>query len=148
MFRMRRDRSLIPLSHQHHNALSLCVLTDRSLGWDASDENVAKLARRIVERYEIEMRNHFELEERVLFPLCPDTSALIAEHRTMENLIELIRNSPSPKLLGDFTALLRAHIRKEENQLFEAAQSELSREKLDEIGVLLEQQAVRVCLTD
>ena len=33
---MLRDPSLIPLSHQHHNGLALCVMTRRSLAADAS----------------------------------------------------------------------------------------------------------------
>ena len=44
---MLRDPSLIPLSHQHHNGLALCVLTRRSLAADSSPGNIAKLARRV-----------------------------------------------------------------------------------------------------
>ena len=55
---MRRDPSLIPLSHQHHNGLALCVLTRRSLGADSSPENLATLARRVIDRYELELTNH------------------------------------------------------------------------------------------
>ena len=52
---MLRDRSLIPLSQQHHNGLSLCVLTERSLREDSSVANVAKLARKAIDRYELEL---------------------------------------------------------------------------------------------
>jgi hypothetical protein len=34
-----RDPSLIPLSHQHHNGLPVCVITNRSLDQDPSPEN-------------------------------------------------------------------------------------------------------------
>ena len=67
---MLRDPSLIPLSHQHHNGLALCVLSRRSLAADSSVENVAKLARKVIDRYELELTNHFEIEEQVLFPIC------------------------------------------------------------------------------
>ena len=67
---MLRDPSLIPLSHQHHNGLALCVMTRRSLAADSSAENIAKLARRAIDRYEVELVNHFEMEEQVLFPVC------------------------------------------------------------------------------
>jgi hemerythrin-like domain-containing protein len=143
---MLRDRSLIPLSHQHHNALALCVLTGRSLSQDASEVNIRKLAQRIVDRYEIEMRNHFELEEQVLFPHCPAAKDLINEHREMERMVQLLRTDPSAELIHSFTRLLQTHVRKEENELFETAQQELPREKLDEIGQVLEARAVRVCL--
>ena len=67
---MRRDSSLIPLSHQHHNGLALCVMTRRALAADPAPGNVAKLARRAIDRYELELANHFEIEEQVLFPAC------------------------------------------------------------------------------
>lgn len=147
MFPMLRDRSLIPLSHQHHNALALCVLTDRSLSADTSGDNIGKLASRIVERFEIEMRNHFELEEQVLFPLIGDAAApLIEEHRAMERMVEVLRTEPTAERISGFTALLRQHVRKEENELFEDAQRALSRDTLDRIGEELERRAVRVCL--
>ena len=41
---MLRDPILVPLSHQHHNGLALCVMTRRSLAADSSAQNVAKLA--------------------------------------------------------------------------------------------------------
>jgi hemerythrin-like domain-containing protein len=143
---MLRDRSLIPLSHQHHNALALCVLTSRSLGADTSETNVHKLAQRIIDRYEIEMRNHFELEEQVLFPHCPTAGDLIEEHRRMESMIASLRTEPAAELIRSFITLLQTHVRKEESELFERAQRELPREKLDEIGEVLEARAVRVCL--
>ena len=51
---MLRDPSLIPLSHQHHNGLALCVLTDRALAANSTPASVQQLAQRIIDRYEIE----------------------------------------------------------------------------------------------
>jgi hemerythrin-like domain-containing protein len=146
---MRRDPSLIPLSHQHHNGLALCVLTDRSLQADSSAANIAKLAHRIVDRYELELINHFQLEEDVLFPAIsslPLVPRLIAEHREVTSIVDGLRTSPDAAALQAFTALLRRHIRTEEGELFEEAQKLLPREKLDEIGKILDEHAVRVCL--
>jgi hypothetical protein len=64
---MLRDKSLIPLSHQHQRT-ALCVLTNRSLKEDRSEENVARLAGTIVDRYEVEL-NHFRWRRRSCFPL-------------------------------------------------------------------------------
>src|SRR2546428_7833180 len=124
---MLRDPSLIPLSHQHHNGLALCVLTERSLREDASPAGVEKLARKAIDRYEVELTNHFEIEERILFPaldsaLIPD---LVSDHRRLEALIGKLRVEPSAALLLEFTALLRTHIRREENELFEEIQRRL-----------------------
>ena len=63
---MLRDPSLVPLSRQHHNGLALVVLSERSLAEDGSPENVARLAKRAVERFEVELVNHFGMEEDVL----------------------------------------------------------------------------------
>lgn len=146
---MLRDPSLIPLSHQHHNGLSLCVMTRRSLAGDASAENVAKQARRAIDRFEVELVNHFSIEEEVLFPACGEMALiaqLVAEHRAMEGLIERLRTRPSAELLEEFCALLSAHIRREENELFEEIQRVLPKEVLERAGGEIERRVVRVCL--
>jgi len=146
---MLRDPSLIPLSHQHHNGLALCVLTRRALAEDGSAENVAKQARRAIDRYELELTNHFEIEEQVLFPACaalPIIADLIAEHRTMEGLIAQLRTRPTAEILEQFCALLSSHIRREENELFEQAQASLPRQELERLGKEIDRRAVRICL--
>ena len=146
---MLRDPSLIPLSHQHHNGLALGVMTRRSLAADGSPENLAKLARRIVDRYEIELVNHFEIEEQVLFPECgplPIIQELVAEHRAIERLVEQIRIAPSAALLEEFCSVLTRHIRREENELFEQIQRTLARDVLERAGREIDRRAVRVCL--
>lgn len=145
---MLRDKSLIPLSHQHHNGLALGVLVRRALAEDAGPENVERQARRIVERYEIELTNHFAIEEEVLFPACPAAlvSPLIEEHRRMEALVEKLRTEPSLAAVEEFLELLRGHIRREEDELFERIQRELPRETLDRLGGEIDARAVRVCL--
>ncbi|HEY1965004.1 MAG TPA: hemerythrin domain-containing protein [Acidobacteriaceae bacterium] len=146
---MLRDRSLIPLSQQHHNGLSLCVLTERSLREDSSAANIAKLARKAIDRYELELVNHFEIEEGILFPAVENHAlvpGLISEHRRLEALIGRLREDPSAPLLLEFTALLRTHIRREENELFEDIQRMLPRELLDSLGSEIDAKAVRICL--
>ena len=146
---MWRDPSLIPLSHQHHNGLALCVLSRRALAADSSPESVAKAARKVIDRYEIELANHFEIEEQVLFPLCgtiPLVAELVAEHRALESYVGQLRAAPSPELIEQFCDLLSRHIRREENELFERVQRELPREALDRAGAEIDRRAVRVCL--
>jgi hemerythrin-like domain-containing protein len=146
---MLRDASLIPLSHQHHNGLALCVMTRRSLAADTSPQNLAKLARRVVDRYELELFNHFEIEEQVLFPACgplPLIPELIAEHRALEGLVERLRTHPTPELLEEFCELLSSHIRREERDLFEEIQRTLPRETLDAAGAEIDRRVVRICL--
>jgi hemerythrin-like domain-containing protein len=146
---MLRDPSLIPLSQQHHNGLALCVLTRRALAEDSSPENVAKQARRVIDRYELELANHFEIEEQVLFPACgpmPIVSGLLVDHRALEALIAELRSTPSAGLLEQFCALLSKHIRREENQLFQQVQAVLPRQVLDSLGSEIDRRAVRICI--
>ena len=146
---MLRDPSLIPLSHQHHNGLALCVMTRKSLAADPSEENIAKMACRVIERFEIELANHFEIEEQVLFPACGPMeliARLIAEHRQMERMVSRLRADASGQLLEEFCALLSAHIRLEEKELFEWVQREVGRAELDRVGAEIDARVVRVCL--
>src|SRR5436305_7487436 len=120
-----RDPSLIPLSQQHHNGLALCVLTRRSLATDSSPENVARLAGRAIDRYELELVNHFEIEEQVLFPACgpmPMIAELIQEHRAIEALIAALSAEASPELLERLCERLSRHIRREESEQCEQIQ--------------------------
>jgi len=146
---MLRDRSLIPLSHQHHNGLALCVMTRRSLAADSSPDNLRKLARKILDRYELELTNHFEIEEQVLFPACgplPIIAELVQEHREIAGLVSRVQATPSPVLLEEFCALLTRHIRREENELFEEIQRTLPPGELERLGREIDERAVRICL--
>ena len=147
---MLRDPSLIPLSHQHHNGLALCVLTERSLRQDASPANVEKLARKAIDRYELELTNHFDIEERILFPAIESAliPGLIADHRRLEALIGCLRAEPTAALLLEFSALLRTHIRREESELFEEIQRSLPRGALDSLGKQIDAEVIRACPVD
>ena len=146
---MLRHPSLIPLSQQHHNGLALCVLTRRALAADRSPETIAKLARRVIDRYELELLNHFAIEEQTLFPACGHAALvaeLIADHRAVDALVAELRTGPSAEALERFCALLSTHIRREERELFEQAQRELPAETLAELGAEIDRRAVRICL--
>jgi hemerythrin-like domain-containing protein len=150
---MLRDRALVPLSQQHHNGLALCVLTERGLTPGASPEVLERLAARAVYRFDEEISNHFSIEEEVVFPAVeqelgpsPMIQELVAEHRQIENLIDQLRSEPNAELLRQFTTLLRSHIRREENELFEDIQKRLSRKTLDTLGAIIDARAVRIPL--
>ena len=124
-------------------------MTRRSLARDCSPENIVRLARRVVDRYELELINHFEIEEEVLFPECgptPLVDALVAEHRVLEAFIPRFRTAPTADLLDQFCQLLATHIRREESELFEQAQRSLPRDVLDRTGAEIDRRAVRICL--
>jgi hemerythrin-like domain-containing protein len=148
---MLRDRALVPLSQQHHNGLALCVLTDRSLQADDSPDNAARLAARALDRYDLEIANHFAVEEEVVFPLIqrelgeyPVIDELIAEHRHVERVVDQLRLAPEAATLRELTSVLRSHIRREESDLFEVIQQRLSRKVLDAMGAEVDTKAVRI----
>lgn len=150
---MLRDAALIPLSQQHHNGLALCVLTERALYADRSEATVRRLAAKAIDRYEIELTNHFAIEEQLLFPLIERELGrtrilddLIADHRALESMISEMRGAPTAELLERFCDLLRRHIRREENELFQDAQQRLPADLLAAAGKEIDARAVRVCL--
>jgi hemerythrin-like domain-containing protein len=148
---MLRHKSLHPLSHQHQHGLALCVLVERGLVRDRSEANVVRLAAQVRDWFELELVNHFALEEDLLFPVIESelgTSAMVAglvvEHRRMEQMADEMRAHTSETDLLTFAALLRTHIRREENELFEQIQGRLSPETLERLGRDFEMRAVRV----
>ncbi len=151
--KMLRDPALIPLSQQHHNGLALCVLTERALERDRSGAMIERLARKAIDRYEIELTNHFAIEEQLLFPLIERElgkmtmiAELVADHRALEGMIGQLRGAPSAEALEKFCELLRRHIRREENELFQDVQGRLPKDVLARAGKEIDARAVRVCL--
>lgn len=141
---MLRDRSLIPLSHQHQRALALCVRIDRAQpipladleGWQAEIE----------QHFDQEIKIHFSAEESVLFPaaghfpeLIPLVGELIADHAALrESFSQAEARRMSAVSLLAFAQQLSAHIRREERQLFERLQQLMTRQQLAALGGQLE----------
>ena len=122
---MLRDKSLIPLSHQHQRALALCVRIDRASPIPVADLEAWQLE--ITQLFQQEIAIHFAAEEDVLFPaarkfaeLAPLVEELLAEHMILRGDFSQAeaRAMSTDGLLG-FAQRLAAHIRKEERQLFQ-----------------------------
>jgi len=141
---MLRDKSLIPLSHQHQRALALCVRIDRAQPIPAADLDTWQSE--IEQRFEQEINIHFSAEEQVLFPaarqlpeLIPLVEDLIADHTALrESLSQAKARSMSVETLPAFARQLSHHIRKEERQLFEQLQQLMNPEELTALGGQLE----------
>ena len=143
---MLRDPSLAPLTHQHDDALAVCAVLRRSLAAGPTPGNVTKLARRAVERCELELGAHFDMEEQVLYPACgsmPLVKRLVAEHREIESMLAQLRAAPTEDLLEEFCVVLSRHVRREENELFDVIQRTLPRETLDLVGSEIERRSAR-----
>jgi hypothetical protein len=134
----RRHDALVPLSHDHRNALALAFrlqhpappgrvtpTTPASTPDSRAAETVGFFREHLI--------RHFAIEEQLLFPaLCaaypPGTPEhtliveLVAEHRKLEELcgtIEMASGSDRlPAALTAFADVLERHIRREERGLF------------------------------
>ena len=152
---MRRDPSLIPLSHQHQHALALCVRLDQALLQpDTFDLDPWRLE--VHQLYADEVQFHFAAEEEVLFPAARRFSELVALVEELSGEHELLRKyfvhagqgTMDQGELATFVELLSGHIRKEERQLFEAIQKQMRPEELKSLGNDLArvlEDAVQVC---
>src|SRR5450631_2020213 len=137
---MLRHPSLIPLSHQHQHALSLCVRLERTLQAGAVDLGVWQ--REVHQHYANEVQFHFAAEEKVLFPAArrlPELAALVEElngehERLREYFVHAEQGNMNQGELGVFAELLSGHIRKEERQLFETMQRRMRPEELKSLG--------------
>ncbi len=138
---MLRNKNLIPLSHQHQHALAFCVRIDKALANPAAMETAA-IQQEITRLYDTELAVHFEAEEQILFPAAEqmdELASLVDELRVEHGLIRrgVKRAEAKDLTVSDiqvFAASLSAHIRKEERELFEALQQQLSAEELERMG--------------
>jgi hemerythrin-like domain-containing protein len=141
---MLRDKSLIPLSHQHRRALVLCVRIDRAQPIPAKD--IQSWQAEIAQQFEQEIKIHFAAEEYALFPtarrfpeLVPLVEELIADHAALrESFAQAAARGMSTESLPAFAQQLSQHIRKEERQLFERLQKLMNEKDLAALGVHLE----------
>jgi iron-sulfur cluster repair protein YtfE (RIC family) len=152
---MLRDKSLIPLSHQHQRALALCVRIDRAQPIPAAD--VESWQAEIEQLFEQEIKVHFSAEEQLLFPaarqfskLIPLVDELIADHAVLRQSFSQARaRTLSAEGLPILAQQLSAHIRKEERQLFERLQQLMDPKDLSSLGVHLEEalkDAAQACI--
>ena len=150
---MLRDKSLIPLSHQHQHALALCVRIERASPIPQGD--LAAWLAEIEQIFQTEIGIHFAAEESVLFPAARDFSELnslvddlLADHAWLRDQFARTQK-PSPGEVRELAQRLSGHIRKEERQLFERMQELMSGEQLAALGRNLEdafRNAAQTCI--
>jgi hemerythrin-like domain-containing protein len=141
---MLRDKSLIPLSHQHQHALALCVRIDRAQPIPDADLQIWQAE--IEQHFAQEINLHFSAEEQALFPaarefpeLVPLVEELITDHASLrESFSQAEARLMSAESLPAFAQQLAAHIRKEERYLFERLQQLMNPKDLAALGVQLE----------
>ena len=147
---IKRDKSLVTLSRDHHDGLMLVWKIRQGISLQIDNERIATY---VVNAFDQELQPHFIEEEGLLFiQLAPVDDLRVRaenEHGEIREKIASFRSStPLTSDLLNFAALLEAHIRFEERVLFPELEQVIPREQLDEIGKQLEQEhATKHCLT-
>lgn len=137
---MLRDKSLIPLSHQHQHALALCVRIARAS--PIAEADLPRWLEEVAQQFRSEIEIHFLAEEKVLFPVAghfKELASLVEDllhaHAVLrENFASAEKRAMSPEDLHAFSRRLSAHIRKEETELFERLQKLLTADQLAKLG--------------
>lgn len=127
---MKRVPALRDLSSEHHSGL-VSVRRIRKAVTLPEFQPVA-VWEDIADRFEDELEPHSQKEEQGLLPALRTSGEQVLVERTLQELIEMrdIVRVAAPVDLLSFTQLLSNHIRFEEKELFEVAQSCLSADEL------------------
>lgn len=120
---VKRHPALIPLSHDHHRALVEARRLRRAAD---SDDDPAPAAGAFAGFFTAVSVPHFREEEETLFPLVAASEearplvveALLAHQRLRALVAELSRSVDPRAAMREIGALLEAHVRAEERELF------------------------------
>ena len=131
---MPRHTSLIPLSHDHHEALLIALRLKKGGPTSQHDRlwstDLKKQVHSLQLFFERELLPHFTLEEEILFPIAATLEELqqtvinlLDQHWKMREMIREISQITEDderlkKVLADFGILLESHVRSEERELF------------------------------
>jgi iron-sulfur cluster repair protein YtfE (RIC family) len=139
---MKRHKSLIPLSQDHHNGLMLAQLIKKGAPeYKGLPSDINGKVQYTIESWENELKIHFLNEEKILFPSVKGKYSeidmlideLINEHKEIKQKIDKLKiQDDLQNSLNDLGNFLEKHIRKEERILFQKLQ-ESCLDELEEI---------------
>ncbi len=139
---MKRHEAIIPLSHDHHQALRFATAMKKNAS--PTKRALQSLEEKIIDAkrtYELEFVPHFAHEEEILFPIARGYSAeldkmlddIIEEHKVILEAFEKLEEGSVEDNLDKIGELVERHVRTEERSLFEKIQEVVPEEKLREI---------------
>jgi hemerythrin-like domain-containing protein len=125
---IKRDASLIPLSHDHHHALVRVFEIRQAL---TANTGLEAQVTRTREFFECNLKPHFRAEEEALLPALarfvgendPMIARLTTDHRRLEAAIDQLETKAGT--LAAFADSLESHIRFEERELFQRYQEDV-----------------------
>ena len=133
---MQRDVRLQGLSSDHHHALVFARKLEQQVAGNSVD---ASLIREMTTRFEDMLLPHFRVEEELLVPALlavgEDSMGqrILSEHRRLQNAVVAASAGDSNKV-SEFAALLTAHVRFEEREVFPICEEKVPAEVLDAVG--------------
>jgi hypothetical protein len=135
---MKRSLHLRQLSVEHQSALSLASRIDRAARTAATSQ-LSAFAATLERCWHDELAPHFAVEERIWLPALASAGLRELTERTAAEHLELsalVTDTIMPlrHRLARFAALLQAHVRFEERELFEAAQRALTDDELEALA--------------
>jgi hemerythrin-like domain-containing protein len=152
---LKRDPHLVCLSREHHDGLVLCLRIRREVA-ELNAAGLDALFADLEEFWEQALLRHFRAESECLLARLVRYVAyddamverLNADHLALAALIADMRDKPRERrpAIERFGALLREHIRWEEEQLFEFTQRRLAKREMAALGRELESRLPPVCL--
>lgn len=137
----KRDAALIPLSHDHHQALFLAQRMRR-----ATETGVAEVVADALEYWRGHGADHFRIEEDLLLPaLARHVPAdderivrVLVDHVWIRERFERLEAGARPDELGELGQRLDDHVRHEERVVFPLIEAELGSDELAALGARVE----------
>lgn len=129
---MKRHKSIIALSHDHHHGLMLAQLIKKDAPeYKGLPTDLIGKVNHVKESWENELKLHFENEENILFPFAKGKDKeidnlideILDEHKLIETLVKSLNTTTDiESTLDQLGKALESHIRKEERELFQKIQ--------------------------
>ncbi|MGE5409590.1 MAG: hemerythrin domain-containing protein [Clostridiales bacterium] len=142
---MKRSKTLIPLSHDHHHGLLLAQMLKKNAPEYRTLPNLPdQKAKYAIDFFYSDLIKHFRVEEDILYPFVKglDRSLdemfieIISEHKKIEEYINRLKNNNEiVDIMDTLGKLLESHIRKEEKIVFPKIELVLGEEKLRQLEV-------------
>jgi len=135
---MKRARELRGLSEDHHHGLVLARKAKRA-GAGEGETTPSEVWAEVEAQFAVELAPHFLIEETLIAPELTAAgedalvTRLLEEHRTLRACV-LPGSGRTPEDLTRFGELLESHIRFEERELFETAQTCMTPEALSAVA--------------
>ncbi len=129
---IKREDALKALSRDHHHGLLLCWKIRQGIKRNIATERIKRYVDWFWNNH---LRQHFEIEEKLLFPILGNQNELVkqtlAEHRRLKRLFE--NGNDIHKSISLIEEELEKHIRFEERVLFNEIQKVATKEQLQQI---------------